>query len=338
MNVKRTLTKENAAILGVFDHFYALNEALWDLFDEEYNRLIVERNGAKPSHHTVENNIRKKRRTLFEEFFQKYSYIFIDSEKSLHTTAKSLEYFTLFEPDKKSKDIFYKMKSFQRFLYDVEDVAEKIIYERNHRNRIFCTSEEIAQQVSSRILFLVEQQKAKTILELSPTINLTDKPLYIFENLRSTGCFRHEHHLKTEPFYAEKVVGSGIVQLPTFYCDICRKYIIGRVTLSVFDKSFGKTMMERRKEKSEYQPFNGFRAESELHQLGYNVIDGELSDDERHNILTYILIHNKLEYKTVVASIEQNVRIFEDIPKYQLAVKKWREDLEFIGMNKITNK
>ena len=90
-------------------------------------------------------------------------------------------------------------------------------------------------------------------------------------------------------------------------------------------------MMERRKEESENQPFNGFRAESELHQLGYNAIDGELSDDERHNILTYILTHNKLEYKTVVTSIEQNVRIFEDIPKYQLAVKKWRDDLEFIG-------
>ena len=36
MSVKRTLTKENAAILGVFDHLYALNEALWESFDEEY--------------------------------------------------------------------------------------------------------------------------------------------------------------------------------------------------------------------------------------------------------------------------------------------------------------
>ena len=97
-------------------------------------------------------------------------------------------------------------------------------------------------------------------------------------------------------------------------------------------------MMERRKEESEDQPFNGFRAESELHQLGYNVIDGELSDDERHNILTYILTHNKLEYKTVVASIEQNVRIFEDIPKYQLAVKKWKDDLGFIGKFEIQKK
>ena len=158
MGVKRTLTKENAAILGVFDHLYALNEALWESFDEEYNRLIVERHGSKPSHHTVESNLRKKRRALFEEFFNKYSYIFTDSEKPLHTTTKSLEYFTLFEPDKKSKDIFYKMKSFQRFLYDVEDVAERIIFERNHRNHIFCTNEEIAQQVSSRILFLVDRQ------------------------------------------------------------------------------------------------------------------------------------------------------------------------------------
>ena len=331
MGVKRTLTKENAAILGVFDYLYALNEALWESFDEEYNRLIVERHGSKPSHHTVENNLRKKIRALFEEFFNKYSYVFTDSEKPLHTTAKSLEYFTLFEPDKKSKDIFYKMKSFQRFLYDVEEVAERIIFERNHKNRIFCTGEEVAQQVSNRILSLVEQRKAEIILDASTTLTLTDKPLYIFENLRSTRCFRHEHCITAEPFYAEKADGSGIVLLPTLYCDACKKYMIGRVTLSVFDKSFGKTMMERRKEESEDQPFNGFRAESELHQLGYNVIDGELSDDERHNILTYILTHNKLEYKTVVTSIEQNVRIFEEIPKYQLAVQKWREDLEFIG-------
>lgn len=335
MSVKRTLTKENAVILGVFDHLYALNAALWESFDEEYNRLIVERKGSKPSHHTVENNIRKKTRALFEDFLKTYSYIFIDSEKPLHTTAKSLEYFTLFEPDKKSKDIFYKMKTFQRFLYDVEDVADRIVFERNHKNRIFCTGEDVAQQVSNRILSLVEQRKAEIILDSASTLTLTDNPLYIFENLRSTSCFRHEHPITTEPFYAEKADGSGIVLLPTLYCDVCRKYMIGRVTLSVFDKSFGKTMLERRKEESEDQPFNGFRVESELHQLGYNVIDGELTDDERHNILSYILTHNKLEYKTVVASIEQNVRIFEGIPKYQLAVQKWKEDLKFIGKSRI---
>lgn len=38
---KKSLNQKNTAILGVFDHLYALNAALWESFDEEYNRLIV---------------------------------------------------------------------------------------------------------------------------------------------------------------------------------------------------------------------------------------------------------------------------------------------------------
>jgi hypothetical protein len=71
--------------------------------------------------------------------------------------------------------------------------------------------------------------------------------------------------------------------------------------------------------------------ESKLHQLGYNVVEGNMTAFERQNLLVTLLNGKYISFFEIVSTIEQNIRMFQSHYKMQNAVQKWRHDLKFIN-------
>ncbi len=332
---KSALTRTNIAILGLADDFYDSFNTLGMIFEEEYNKMTVEseKESYTPTHWTVENNIRKKYRSVIEELFRMYSYIFIDSSSSLHAPAWAFKDYSLFRPDTNSHipTPTYKRISFQEFLYDIHYRVTLLRYRWNQKNNKFSTFEDTFDEINQHILFEVEKSKHKAIISDRKSIIINEQPLYIIKVLSFTSCYKHNHPVVPAIFYALKVDNSEAIALPTHYCRYCKKYLIGQETLSVYDNSFGKTLVERYKDELENSNYSSFHTESKLHQLGYNVIDGKLSEVERHDLLIAILTNRKLRYLDICHTIEQNIRLFDGIPKYKLAVIKWSNDLKYLG-------
>ena len=119
--------------------------------------------------------------------------------------------------------------------------------------------------------------------------------------------------------------------LPTHYCEACNRYMIGSLTLSLF-KEFGGDFIGRT---LKWLPGDSkawsVLGESKLHKLGYNVIEGKLSTAERQNLLIAILEGKQLTFFEIVATIEQNIHMFESNPRMQKAVRKWQCDLSFVN-------
>ena len=125
--------------------------------------------------------------------------------------------------------------------------------------------------------------------------------------------------------------GVHIVSLPVHYCEDCDRYMIGSRSLALFKEFCGNFIVNTKLLIPNTDREWEMLGESKLHKMGYNVIDGKLSLLERQNILIGLLEGKHLSFFEIVATIEQNIRMFESNPKMQKAIEKWRCDLEFIN-------
>jgi hypothetical protein len=178
---------------------------------------------------------------------------------------------------------------------------------------------------------LVKLKEFEIKYSMNSKKDITNEVLYLFENLSSISCYKNNHPVIPKHFIAISVKENRKIKLPVHYCNYCRKYFIGKKTLSLFEKEFGKCILEKRMESDLKKNFKNFCTESKLHQLGYNVIDGNLTDEERKRLLVYFLNSNCITYLEICSSIEQNIQLFQNSYRHELAVKKWKEDLKFIG-------
>ncbi len=326
---KKALTKKNLAYLGALDDFYELYERYWDLYEaasEEYQAEI----GYDPAPWTIEGRIKPQFRKIVEPVFQRYSYLFIDPPRKVHASAAGFETFSMFHHDPKVP-LSIKRDTFSQFL---EGIQEAIIIALRHRyknERKNSKPPDIASEVNEHLWNIIEDAMVEASFTTDEPLFITDDPVYVFERLSSIICYRDGHEIEHRPVIVEKIDGSGYVFLPTHYCKQCKKHFIGKITLNLFDNMQGKIFVNQVKVIENGGAFDSFRIESRLHQFGYNVIDGEMTENERRDILIFLLTHKKISYFEICKTIEQNIQLFNNSTKHSLAVAKWQRDLKYIG-------
>ena len=146
-----------------------------------------------------------------------------------------------------------------------------------------------------------------------------------------TRCKLNNHNVASRRAVVRKLSDLGEIMIPVHYCENCDRYMIGRATLTQYDKAYEKILVRRIKMTDADDVFSQFELESKLHQYGYNVVDGELTDKERHELLVKLLQTKLLTYFEICASINQNIQMFSGRENFVLAVKKWQDDLLFLG-------
>ena len=223
----------------------------------------------------------------------------------------------------------FRLATFSEFLVDLYNaIVRKLLRYREYEG-VKITYQEEYQILSNRIETYARKEFSERLTE--PSVITSNHPLYIFTALSHTKCYRQHHRVEPRGMVAKLVKGAHQINLPTHYCTECQKHFIGSHTLSVYEKNFGPIIIEKHRLSEYDDSFNTFRMESKLHQLGYNVIDGRLTEEERHNILTSILESGQMSYFSIVSIIEQNVQMFKNSDQHILAVQKWRKDLRFLG-------
>ena len=219
----------------------------------------------------------------------------------------------------------------EHFLKEFQRIVIRAIHEETQKENPDYTIFAARGAVESRVAERMKQSREECLIPKADKGVLTSEPLYVYETLNRTGCKINKHPLAVRKYYAPHTDGKNIMVLPTHYCEACDRYMIGSLTLSLF-KEFGGAFIGRTIKllPGDFEEWSAL-GESKLHQLGYNAIDGKLSTAERQNLLITILEGKQLTFFEIIATLEQNIHMFESNPRMQKAVTKWRCDLTFMN-------
>lgn len=313
------LTPSNLAILGALDDFYGAYYQCLDAREEGNSRRAQ----------SV-----KQYRKICEPLLQQYTPLFTaQSDRKLHANSFGFSNFTMscFERDSnRILTVVSNSITFTSFLEQLHFAVIKMISRWKNQLQPSYVFSKVEEETNQRILDLVERQKQRMTLCKSEVIVPTQSPLYLIGNLYGTRCYRESHKVETRIFGADLYESGKILQVPAHYCTCCKKYFIGKTSLSLLEDNFGWILVEKRT-LTDDASFDSFQWESKLHRLGYNVIDGQMSERDRRRHLILIMESGKLNYHDVCASIEQDINLFQNSPHHQLAVQKWKDDLRYLA-------
>ncbi len=332
-DTKNALNAYNLAVLGALDDFYDAYCAIQELYDVHYNARWGSNQNIPSNFVNIMNRLcRKEAEKICIPLIDKYLHFFTNTPNDIVITGSAFRGFSFLTTEVQTlKSITFQLITFSSFITQIQIVATQAIY--NHVKKTMpkldyrYIHDEVAVQIEKNII-----EKSSALLFHSPKrISASNEVLYIFQTLSSTSCYKNDHPVVPSRFVADFADGSGQIMLPVHFCYHCQKYFIGTITLSLFEKRFGKFIVQKRRYEEAENAFDNYRLESKLHELGYNVIDGEMNDTERQNLLIYLLEHERISYLEMSSTIEQNITLFRNSYRHQLAVLKWERDLKFIG-------
>lgn len=217
----------------------------------------------------------------------------------------------------------------QEFVTLFKKVIGVAIYEEMLKENTAYSVFDARKDMDARISERMKMRRNECIVPNSRASLPTPEPLVVFDSLNNTGCKINHHSVASKKYYAKHIDGKNTIALPVHYCKTCNRHMIGSLSLSLFKEYCGEFIAQIIEDIPGCR--SGWRggSESKLHQMGYNVINGKLTAAERQCILISIVETKHLTWFEVIATIEQNIRIFENNPRMQAAVKKWRNDLRF---------
>lgn len=325
------LTPVNLAAIGAVDDFYDLYVSIKEIYTAQWEQFIETNGESKTLFWDQWNKLCKKEvRRACEPVMNRYLHIFADGYTKIFANAYGFQVFDFLNIKRqKGRSLTFDMYfvSFADFLVQLQIAVTRIIHNWKLQDQPKYAFERIQEEINNHILAYVQNNTAVKMLPDEETAQVTQEVLYIYENLSSTNCYINKHPVNEDCFVADFAVGSGKIVLPVHYCQKCKKHFIGRTTLELFEKNYGKLLIQRKQLDETENLFASFNMESYLHQLGYNVSDGR-TDRERQTYLVMLLKNNKITYWDMVRCIELNIRTHSNKP---VAVEKWKKDLKFIG-------
>lgn len=339
MSAKCAFSPTNLAILGALDDFFDAYCAIEYIYDNQKIQFMRD-TGKEPDVYELNTLAKEDVCDICEPVINKYLYLFTGETSPIIAKTFGFHTFSFFELKSKTKSIFdknnWRYSSFAEFLSSIHSVVSLIFAKRlqqtsQSKRPLEQLWSEQWNKINTRLEDFASAKLEDCRISCGNRENPTDAVLYLFETLSSTSCYKNNHPVVAARFVADKMDGSGQIILPAHYCNYCKKYFIGVKTLNLFEKNFGKLVIQKRVLTGKESNTFDFRAESLLHQLGYNVIDGNMTERERQYLLVYLLNHKKISYLEICATIEQNIRMFQYSYRHQLAVTKWKDDLRYIG-------
>ena len=323
-----SLTKENLAYLGLFEPFYDLYYSYKDiLLDAQEELSTQKRQTVWPDEITKFAN--NKSRLLFNDFFDRYSYLFTDEEYIFHANTVFMRHIDLYDI-KRTKPLTLEISfmSFERFLKYLEWAVAYLIRNKKEKELSRSFNEEtILRSVNNRIQSLANG--AKTFQSSNP-INPTKicDELTIYVNLKNTSCNQKNHRINST-YCSCNLLENKIVRLPIHYCAICNKYFIGIESLKIYEKTYGKIIAVKHYESGGCN-FDNF-GESELYQTGYNAEENGMTDQERKAHLKFLIESGKMKPFEIIRDLEDAIRFHKNKFQDRFAVEKWKNDLEYVN-------
>ena len=212
-------------------------------------------------------------------------------------------------------------------------VVVRTIAQRRNRQ---CPSKEIDvvfEEVNQHINSLAAQYRKRIPITQANSIYREDNQLFVYSQFSLISCNQKKHTIVSDIFCAEKLDGTGFYHLPIHRCATCGRKFAGKYTLVFYQKEFGKIRVTVQKDLTTDNPraFEGLKAESQLHSYGYNVVEGQMSETERRNLLILLLQSGEMTYFEICRDIKNAIHTQQHLSFRAPAVAKWKSDLEFLS-------
>lgn len=160
--------------------------------------------------------------------------------------------------------------------------------------------------------------------------------IYIQVQKTIKSCINKKHQISDITVQIPMIHKNGTVGfeiLPATYCNQCQKYIMLK---DDFDKIEGIILCEVIDETTNENESSGYFSssdkQSELYRHGYNVQAKKgLSETQRHIILLSLINSNKIGKGEICSYLGGLIEKYQPIPKFSEAVKKWKDDRDFVA-------
>ena len=349
----------NLSLLGILDEFIELYNQFKTSFisyynNEEFKQVVVQKYNDELNNdfkqHLGSNRIswddiivRYMIQTYLTPLINKYCAVFWPVEFQISQKVfrlfrwqyilchiKEIGYFRKLS---KYREYSYRFDNLKEFLDEIEWVVACLIAYERYKDMNF-SYYDVRNTLFEMAFYLQDlaDKNAVTCIDNTIVDAIDISSLFVFDSLMSTRCWGN-HEVIPKKFKAKRLGQEGVLILPCHYCKECEKFFIGRNTLELFEKNYGRIIVDRKRIYLNDDYFERFEAESPLHQLGYTVKEGKdaLSEEDRHELLVWALSCGILSDFEIRATLERNIRAFEGRESYQFAVLKWKNDLIFFS-------
>lgn len=328
---EKILTEKALALIGIYDEFSDLYFSIASVFENSFNELKNRSHRGIVSLSQIEKYSRTRIRTLLNEFLIKHTYLFTKDYEELHPNSMAMNSLRLIQVKQiGASSLEYQMVPFNAFVNQFEEFVLNVIFQRKSYNDVAINYDSVKRELLDHVNSIVNSCMDKIkVKESSKQIDVQE--LIVFKNLSVISCNKNQHIVNSDVIIIPLLNSDEFVRLPVHKCDTCGKIFIGNETLRIYEKIFGKMIVSVRKDFSSEEEYREFLGESNLHKAGYNVVEGNMSQSERRKLLIKLLETEMLTDFQIRKDIENAIRIFKGVPRFERAVKKWQSDLFFIS-------
>lgn len=331
---KNTLAfnEANIAVMGLYDVVYDMYVAL----RATYNSAIENIDTSTLSFSDKADVACKKQvRQVLDSFLSSHTSFFSRDYEKLHINAFGLQGFSMLEVKHGEKDLQVTVSgiTFHAFLDKLLMVVVRVMAQRRNRQHPGHEIDVVLEEVNQHIESLAAQCRKRIFVEQPACTISDDNSLFVFSQFSLTSCNQNHHAVVADSYCAKKLDGSGFYNLPIHRCTTCGRKFVGKYTLEFYQKEFGKIHVALQKDCDTNHPnvFADFRMESELHSHGYNVVEGQMSEADRRDLLIQLLHSKKMSYFEICRDIKNAIHTQQHLPLRSSAVAKWKSDLVYLS-------
>lgn len=326
------LNEANLAIMGLYDTVYDMYTNLQEIYDSAIENLDTSTMSFSDK---ADEACRSQVRQVLESFLSSHTSFFSRDYERLHINTYGLKSFSMLETTRGARALQVTVRgiTFHSFLEELYMVVVRIIAQRRNRqypgNEIDVVFKEVNQYIDS---LAAQYRKRIPVTPANRTVS-EDNHLFVYSQFSLISCNQKKHTIVSDTFCAEKLDGSGFYGLPIHRCVTCGRKFVGKYTLDFYQREFGEIRVSMHKDLTTNNPsaFECLKPESELHALGYNVVEGQMSEAERRNLLIRLLQSGKMTYFEISRDIKNAIHTQQHLPFRAPAVTKWKSDLEFLS-------
>lgn len=174
---------------------------------------------------------------------------------------------------------------------------------------------------------LMEKNQSKQNVPIRGTSPLIQE-VYVYFRLNNI-CVNDNHNIETITTETTDIRTGLSIEVNVFHCKDCNKFFINHeavqyyITRGVYP-SLKFTMLGESNDRN-------LRATSALMTYGYNVKDNELTECDRHRILSWIIDAGLLSKEDIIKDLQFKVSYNGKKTGNEKSKKKWKKDIKFIS-------
>lgn len=322
----------NLAIMGLYDAVYDMYVDLQAIYNSAIEQLDTSTLSFPDK---ADDACRSQVRQVLEGFLSSHTSFFSRDYEKLHINAYGLKGFSMLEAKHGTRalQVIISDITFHSFLESFFMVVVRTIAQRRNRQYPSKEIDVVFEEVNQHINSLAAQYRKRIPITQANSIYREDNQLFVYSQFSLISCNQKKHTIVSDIFCAEKLDGTGFYHLPIHRCATCGRKFAGKYTLDFYQKEFGKIRVAVQKDLTTDNPraFEGLKAESQLHSYGYNVVEGQMSETERRNLLIRLLQSGEMTYFEICRDIKNAIHTQQHLSFRAPAVAKWKSDLEFLS-------